>query len=105
MTNEISRGVAMRPYTFEILQEANRVGGAFDSAILDERPFVQRARGAPEGLSRNRREAPLYSPSPPLTVAMNTAIATGLPLLLTGEPGTGKTQAAYYIAHTLKLDI
>ena len=32
---------------------------------------------------------------------INTAIALGEPLLLTGEPGIGKTQVAYYIAYKL----
>jgi MoxR-like ATPase len=36
-------------------------------------------------------------------VAINTAIAVGEPLLITGEPGTGKTQAAYYAAYKLGL--
>ena len=32
---------------------------------------------------------------------INTAIAVGEPLLLTGQPGTGKTQSAYYTAFQL----
>jgi MoxR-like ATPase len=32
-----------------------------------------------------------------LETAMNMALAVGAPLLLTGEPGTGKTQAAWYL--------
>lgn len=39
-----------------------------------------------------------YRPSQELEVAMHTAIAVGAPLLLTGQPGTGKTQAAYFAA-------
>lgn len=31
--------------------------------------------------------------------AADVAIALGAPLLITGEPGTGKTQAAYHLAH------
>jgi MoxR-like ATPase len=38
-----------------------------------------------------------------LEIAINTAIAVGEPLLITGEPGTGKTQAAYYAAYRLGL--
>jgi MoxR-like ATPase len=33
-----------------------------------------------------------------LEIAVNTALAVGAPLLLTGEPGTGKTQVAYYLS-------
>lgn len=32
-----------------------------------------------------------------LEIAINTALTVGAPLLLTGEPGTGKTQVAYYL--------
>jgi len=35
--------------------------------------------------------------------AVNVAISLAQPLLLTGEPGTGKTQLAWSIAHELKL--
>ena len=45
----------------------------------------------------------LYRPSKELEIAMNAAIAIGAPLLLTGEPGTGKTQAAYFAAWQLGL--
>jgi len=40
-----------------------------------------------------------YIPSPALVDAVNVAITLGQPLLLTGEPGTGKTQLAYHVAH------
>lgn len=45
--------------------------------------------------------AKFYKPSQELCTAINVSIFTGRPLLLTGEPGTGKTQAAYYICHKL----
>jgi len=40
----------------------------------------------------------LYRPSDGLVHAVNVALALGQPLLLTGEPGTGKTQLAWHIA-------
>ncbi len=46
-----------------------------------------------------------YVASPPLRDAVNVAIALGQPLLLTGEPGTGKTQLAFSIAHELGLKV
>lgn len=46
----------------------------------------------------------LYIPSDGLVDAVNVALTLGQPLLLTGEPGTGKTQLAYHIAHFFRLD-
>lgn len=40
-----------------------------------------------------------YIASKGLSDAVNVALALGQPLLLTGEPGTGKTQLAHSIAH------
>lgn len=41
----------------------------------------------------------LYTPSNALKNAVNVSLALGQPLLVTGEPGTGKTQLAYHVAH------
>ena len=41
---------------------------------------------------------------PQVETAINTALAVGEPLLVTGEPGTGKTQAAYYMAYKLNIE-
>jgi MoxR-like ATPase len=38
---------------------------------------------------------------PGLVAAVNTALTLGMPLLLTGEPGVGKTQLGYRIAYEL----
>ena len=47
----------------------------------------------------NLNNAALYFPSEGLKAAVNVALALGQPLLLTGEPGTGKTQLAHHVAH------
>lgn len=44
-----------------------------------------------------------YLPSEELQAAVNVAIALGQPLLITGEPGTGKTQLAFHIAKQFRL--
>ncbi len=44
-----------------------------------------------------RAGAPLYRLDAELATAINVALSVGAPLLLTGEPGTGKTQLAYYL--------
>lgn len=46
----------------------------------------------------------LYTPSIDLVDAVNVALSLGQPLLLTGEPGTGKTQLAYHLAHFFGID-
>jgi len=45
-----------------------------------------------------------YKPSPELWAAVQTALHLGLPLLVTGEPGCGKTDLAAHIAWYYGLD-
>ena len=44
----------------------------------------------------------LYKPSDDLLAAINTALFLQRPLLLSGEPGTGKTECADFVARQLK---
>lgn len=55
-----------------------------------------------EPLTDRNKDAESYLPSEALTDAVNVALALGQPLLLTGEPGTGKTLLAWHIAQRFK---
>ncbi|MCP4269243.1 MAG: MoxR family ATPase [Candidatus Brocadiaceae bacterium] len=44
-----------------------------------------------------------YIPDPGLVDAVNVALMLGQPLLLTGEPGTGKTRLASHLSHDMDL--
>ena len=46
-----------------------------------------------------------YVSTKDLTVAVNAAITLEKPLLVKGEPGTGKTELARQVAKNLKLEI
>src|SRR5262249_31537370 len=54
-------------------------------------------RQLPHFLASHQQAALRYQPSNELLLAINMALHTGSPLLLTGEPGTGKTQAADFV--------
>ncbi len=55
------------------------------------------ARKLPKALGGHQETAPLYRLSEELETAINMALAVAAPLLLTGEPGTGKTQVGWYL--------
>ncbi len=54
-------------------------------------------------LNERLNDPRLYLPSRGLASAVNVALNLSIPLLLTGEPGTGKTQLAHHVAHYFKL--
>lgn len=70
---------------------------SIDPELLKKRPGAAIKKSFAE-------DARLFVPGDDLELAINTAIAIGEPLLLTGDPGTGKTQAAYYTAYKLGVE-
>ena len=57
----------------------------------------------PFPLNEKLNDPTLYIPSDALVDAVNVALTLGQPLLLTGEPGTGKTQLAEHLAQFFDL--
>ncbi len=78
---------------------------AFRLVKQERRPNPAEARRALEArqvadrLTEHRAAAPHYQLEPGLETAINMALAVGAPLLVTGEPGTGKTQLAYFLGN------
>ncbi len=85
----------MTPYRFDLIRADD--DDVPDRSVLLRRPFAEIDTGF-------EADARRFVPGPALETAINTAIAVGEPLLVTGEPGTGKTQAAYYIAYKLGIE-
>lgn len=61
-------------------------------------------RRMPRALGGHREAARYFQPSEGLCAAVNVALSVGAPLLLTGEPGTGKTQVAHYLAWYFEIE-
>jgi MoxR-like ATPase len=52
-----------------------------------------------------KRAARRFRPPQDLLTAVNTALAVRAPLLLTGDPGTGKTQVAWFLAEYFGIEL
>ena len=86
----------MSSYPFRLVHY-DREEPLADKAFLHHRPYTKAGHSLAQDASR-------FVPGEQLEIAINTAIAVGEPLLITGEPGTGKTQAAYYAAYKLGVE-
>ena len=71
----------------------------------DERRDWLAERKIPAALGSHKEAAQYFQPDPNLVDAVNVALAVGAPLLLTGEPGTGKTQVAHYLAWFFRVEL
>ncbi|MEZ5477838.1 MAG: MoxR family ATPase [Thiolinea sp.] len=68
-------------------------------AIRQQQARARLTATAPASRQRNLKQAAIHFQAPPgLLDAINAALVTRTPLLLTGEPGTGKTQVAWFLA-------
>jgi len=63
------------------------------------------SRTPSENLHDLHKAARAFQPDSALLTAINTALAVEAPLLLTGEPGTGKTQVAYYLQQYFRIPL
>ncbi len=82
----------MTDYPFQVIDFKR--GPLEDPSVLLKRPFTEQPGTFTE-------DAKFFVPGEELETSLNTAIAVGEPLLITGEPGTGKTQTAYFAAYNL----
>lgn len=86
----------MNTYPFRLVNH-DEDGALKNTSSLQNRPFTDIDYSF-------EADARRFVPGEQLETAINTAIAVGEPLLITGEPGTGKTQTAYYAAYKLGLE-
>ncbi len=84
-------------YPFRVLNAASEGQLENPQDILCRRP----SQGVGLSFAEDARR---FIPGEELEIAINTALAVNEPLLITGEPGTGKTQAAYYAAYKLNIE-
>lgn len=68
----------------------------FELRSAEQYPMTRRGEGYPVSGAVRRGEG--YKPSEELKRAVNVALMLHKPLLLTGEPGTGKSDLAYHLA-------
>ncbi|MCP5004079.1 MAG: MoxR family ATPase [Planctomycetes bacterium] len=86
----------MDHYPFHLVHY-DRKGVLKDKGLLGKRPFTD----IDQSFNADARR---FVPGEQLETAINTCLAVGEPLLITGEPGTGKTQTAYYTAYKLGIE-
>src|SRR5512144_1863028 len=89
--------ILMPSYRFELVRYDRDTPLPQIKELLRERPFSITGNSFAEDARR-------FVPGTALETVINTAIAVGEPLLIIGEAGTGKTQAACYAAYKLGIE-
>jgi MoxR-like ATPase len=69
--------------------------------LQDKMPSVARGSSRRSGAAGDARDGSVYLMDEPLVLAVQVAVATARPLLLTGDPGTGKSSLAAFLAAEL----
>ena len=80
------------------MSDSFRLVRRFDAPPAEEARRLLEEREVANHLTEHQAAAVHYKIDDDLETAINMALAVGAPLLVTGEPGTGKTQLAYYLA-------
>lgn len=83
----------MKTSTFHIVQRPDTA----DRHDVEAAKQRLAARTLPQALHNLAESAKFFQLDRQLETAINMALTVGAPLLLTGEPGTGKTQVAWYL--------
>lgn len=79
--------------TFHLVQQVAHP----DAHDADSQRSRLKSRRLPKNLQDFEEAARRFKLDSGLEIAINMALSVGAPLLLTGEPGTGKTTVAYFI--------
>lgn len=87
------------------MSDAFRLVRRFDPTEPAEAKRLLRARRPANYLTDHGLAARHYKIDAGLETSINTALAVGAPLLVTGEPGTGKTQLAYFLGEYFDVEV
>ncbi len=87
------------------MSDAFRLVHRFETPDPAEAKRRLRDRRVASHLTEHRAAARHYKIDDALETAINMALAVGAPLLVTGEPGTGKTQLAFFLGDYFGIEV